>query len=199
MGHPARSLPRRYTFEDYLSWPEDERWELIHGEAFGMAPSPSQGHQQAVQSLFLTVHQALESRIKGGGGDGPKGPCALFIAPMDVVLGPNTVVQPDLLVVCDPEKRHDPMRIHGAPDLLAEVISPSTSSKDHVQKRDLYEEAGVPEYLIVDPESRTAYLYKLNGRAYGKAQVLGPESELVTMGTSLGTVGRIFGWEAPGD
>lgn len=184
---------RRYTVQDYLSWPDDVRCELIHGQVYDMTPAPSLDHQDVVLSLGSALQAAT-----GEGGSGPAGhPCQVFVAPADVVLSRDTVVQPDVVVVCDPAKTADRQRVQGAPDLVVEVLSPSTSLKDRREKRARYETHGVAEYLIVDPAERYAEYFRpgADGR-YGPSAVLGPEDELrlACLPTFSGTLVKLLGW-----
>ncbi len=143
-----------YTLEDWKSW--EGRWELIEGVAYDMTPSPNIAHQSISSDLHVAIGSALlEAKRKGGGS------CRLFSAPTDAFLGTGVVV-PDLLVVCDPAKISE-RGIEGAPDLVVEILSPSTGQKDLTTKRWCYEAAGVPEYLIVYPEERRAELLLLGG------------------------------------
>ena len=186
---------RRYTVQDYLSWPDDVRCELIHGQVYDMTPAPSLDHQDVV----LTLGAALQAAA-GEGESGPAGrPCRVFVAPVDVVLSRDTVVQPDVVVVCDPAKTADRQRVQGAPDLVVEVLSPSTSLKDRREKRALYEAHGVPEYLIADPAEHYAESFRLGaGGRYGPSAVLGPEDELrlVCLPGLVVTLARLLGWRA---
>jgi Uma2 family endonuclease len=184
---------RRYTVQDYLSWPDDVRCELIHGQVYDMTPAPSLDHQDVVLSLGSALQAAA-----GEGGSGPAGhPCRVFVAPVDVVLSRDTVVQPDVVVVCAPAKTADRQRIQGAPDLVVEVLSPSTSLKDRREKRALYEAHGVPEYLIVDPAERYAEYFRsgVDGR-YGPSTILGPEDDLrlVCLPELRATLTGLLGW-----
>ena len=150
-----------YTIEDWKTW--EGRWELINGVAYDMTPAPSTTHQELVGSIYYQVRGILEeAKKKSGGGD-----CRVFVSPIDVFLG-SDAVQPDLLVVCNPEKISE-QGIEGAPDLVVEILSPSTAGKDVTRKRWSYEAAGVPEYLIVDPEERVAVLLHLDGGRYEEA------------------------------
>lgn len=136
-----------YTIEDWKQW--DGRWELIHGLAYDMTPAPSTEHQQISMALASRIFAVLEDAKRKGGGE-----CQVFAAPTDVFLE-SGVVQPDLLIVCDPAKVSS-RGIEGAPDLVVEILSPATGQKDLTTKRWLYEAAGVPEYLVVYPEERRA-------------------------------------------
>ena len=161
-GHPM-NLPQLkhpgYTLEDWQTW--EGSWELIHGVAYptyGMAPAPTPEHQRLAIKLASRVWLGLEG-LRGRGGS-----CEAFPAPIDVFLG-DMVVQPDLVVVCDPGKV-TARGIEGAPDLVVEILSPSTASKDLTRKRWLYEQAGVPEYLILDPAEEIALLLRLEEGTY---------------------------------
>lgn len=131
-----------FTYQDYLAWPDQERWEIIHGEAFAMTPAPSTRHQVLVGNLFFEIKKSLLAE---------KSPCQVFTAPTDVVLGDRTVVQPDLFIVCDKAKV-TPKSIQGPPDLVVEIVSKATAFKDTVTKKQLYEEFGVAEYLLFFPD-----------------------------------------------
>ena len=147
-----------YTIEDWKTW--EGRWELINGVAYDMTPAPSTAHQELVGSIYFQVRGTLEeARRTSGGGD-----FRVFVSPIDVFLDGGTV-QPDVLVVCDPAKISE-RGIEGAPDLVVEILSPSTAGKDVTRKRWSYEAAGVPEYLIVDPDERVAVLLRLEGGRY---------------------------------
>ena len=137
----------RFTYADYCTWSENERWELIDGVAYAMTPGPGLAHQRMAGELFWQLKNFFRGK-----------PCEVFIAPLDVRL-PNgeesddkvdTVVQPDLLVVCD-QKKLDDKGGRGAPDLAIEVLSPSSGRHDRVRKLNLYERHGVKEYWMVDP------------------------------------------------
>lgn len=158
------SLPQRnsrdHTVEEWRTW--EGRWELIHGVAYDMTPAPSPEHQRVSMKLSLGIGMALaDAKQKAGGGD-----CECFAAPIDLYLpGQQSVYQPDLLIVCDPAKIA-PHGIVGAPDLIVEILSPSTASRDNVKKRWAYAAAGIPEYLIVDPSEQVAMLLRLEAGHY---------------------------------
>jgi len=144
----------RYTYGDYLTWPDDETWEIIDGLAYNMSPAPSVKHQSIVSKL----DRGLGNKVEEKG-------CTLFIAPTDVIFDEYNVVQPDVFVVCDKAKITED-NIQGAPDLIVEVISPSTSLKDRREKKKLYEKFGVKEYLIIYPEDELVERFILQNDKY---------------------------------
>ena len=150
---------QKYSYADYITWPDGERWEVIGGEAWNMTPAPTTGHQRLVRKLLSRFSAELEGS-----------PCEPFAAPTDVVFDDENIVQPDLLIVCDREKI-TPAHIRGAPDLIAEVISPATRIKDKREKRKLYERFGVKEYLIFYPEDETVERFRLVAGRYEAADV----------------------------
>jgi Uma2 family endonuclease len=156
-----------FTFGVYCTWPEGERWELIDGVPYAMSPAPDWPHQ----SLVATLTVAIGNHLKGK-------PCRVLPAPLDVLLPKadeaddlvDTVVQPDLVVLCDSSKltRHG---VRGAPEWVIEILSPSTASRDQREKRELYERHGVAEYWIVSPTERLLWAYRLEGGVYGKPAI----------------------------
>ena len=162
-----------FRYGDYRRWPADERWELIDGEAWAMAPAPTRPHQQMVVELTSQIHAFLRGR-----------PCEVYAAPFDVRLpradeaddAVDSVVQPDIAVICDPAKLDD-AGCRGAPDWVIEVLSPRTALKDQTVKRDLYERHGVREYWLVHPTDRLLMVYRLIDGAYGKPDVQGLTGE----------------------
>ena len=141
-----------YTEDDYYNLPENVRAELIDGQFYDMA-APSRIHQEILSSLHLEIGNYLRSK---------KGSCKIYPAPFSVKLFDNrkTVVEPDISVICDPNKLTD-QGCTGAPDWIIEIVSPSTSSHDYVRKLNLYMDAGVREYWIVDPVQRHIVVYYL--------------------------------------
>ena len=141
-----------YTINDIYSLPEGERAELIDGTLYMMAP-PSRIHQEIVGELFAAIH----SHIKANGGD-----CKSFIAPFAVLLNEDdkTYVEPDISVICDKSKLDDRGCV-GAPDWIIEIASPSTKRTDYGVKLFKYRSAGVREYWIVNPLTRTVNVYAL--------------------------------------
>jgi Uma2 family endonuclease len=174
MGMPLRNHDTGFTYADYLTWPEGERWELIEGQAYAMSPAPSNLHQLIVGELFSAIHGYFRGK-----------PCRPFVAPFDVRLPGkgtadhdiDTVVQPDISLVCDPDKLKDNHGCLGAPDWVIEVLSPSTAVHDQRTKRALFERHGVAEYWLVHPGDRSVTIYRLENNAYGKPLVYGVEDE----------------------
>jgi Uma2 family endonuclease len=137
-----------YTYADFLEWDEDFRAEIIDGEIVMMSP-PFRLHQGVSGNLFLKLRNFLEGK-----------PCKVYAAPFGVRLFPktdnsdDTVVEPDIVVICDPKKL-DERGCNGAPDLVVEILSPSTARYDRIVKFRKYQKAGVREYWIVDPDEKT--------------------------------------------
>ena len=151
-------LSRQYTFADYLTWRFGDRVELVRGWVARMSPAPSPYHQRVSTELQGTLYNFL----KGG-------PCLLFAAPFDVRLtrtaGGESVVQPDLCVVCDADKIDD-RGCDGAPDFVIEILSPGNTKRELRDKYELYEEAGVREYWIVDPQRRSIERFVREGERF---------------------------------
>lgn len=155
---------KRYTFADYFSWNSDKRYELYNGRVLEMSPAPTEVHQDILGNIFGEIKIFLKNLL-------PKPKCKAYVAPFDVRLPRKsseiadnqiyTVVQPDITVVCDPSKI-DSKGCLGAPDLIVEIISPSTMKNDMNDKFNLYEEAGVPEYWIVFPNEKMLNVFRLD-------------------------------------
>jgi len=160
------SLPKLkhpgHTVEDWQTW--EGRWELVHGVPYDMTPAPSFEHQRTSMALSVAIGSALlEARQKDGGA------CEVVAAPIDLFLpGEQSVYQPDLVIVCDPAKITG-KGIEGVPDLVVEILSPSSALRDLNLKRRAYETAGVPEYLIVNPAERAGLLLRLRDGRYEDA------------------------------
>ena len=148
---------KRYTYSDYCTWDDDKRWELIDGVPYAMS-APNQSHQEISGALFSQLYNFQKGK-----------PCKVFAAPFDVRLNydtsDDTVVQPDILVVCDKSKL-DGKSCNGAPDLVIEILSPSTSLHDKILKFKRYKQAGVREYWIVDPETTIVSTYIMKDGEY---------------------------------
>ncbi|MGA1193712.1 MAG: Uma2 family endonuclease [Kiritimatiellia bacterium] len=138
----------RVAWNDYLTWPANERWEIIDGTPHAMSPSPELPHQQVVGNLYAE----LKRQLKGG-------KCMPILSPMDVKLSEHDVVQPDLMVICDPKQLKS--RIEGAPTLVVEVLSESSIAHDRVTKMRLYERFKVKEYWIITPLPGVIEVYQL--------------------------------------
>lgn len=156
---------KSYTYADILAWDDGQRYELYGGQVVALA-SPSNIHQL----ISFEIGRQLGNFLVGK-------TCKVYPAPFDVRLfdtaedrpeNSEYVLQPDIIVVCDKTKV-DKFGVHGAPDLVIEVLSPSTRSNDRLKKYYLYEQAGVREYWIVDPETRSVAVYTLNGGRYAAA------------------------------
>ena len=152
----------RYTFADLLTWPEQPRYELIAGELVRMA-SPQLEHQQISVRIASILYHYLRGK-----------PCQVISAPFDVRLfetdgdlpeNVDTVVQPDILVVCDKNKL-DRRGCKGAPDMVVEILSPSNAKHDLWTKYRLYEKARIREYWVVDPETQMLAVYLLRNDTF---------------------------------
>lgn len=171
------SLARRaialHTYADYIRWQDGVRYELIDGIAYAMSPAPTRRHQEVVGELYRQIANTLKGST-----------CQPFIAPFDVRLPKentkaadgedgggdgdiDTVVQPDISVICDQSKL-DERGCCGAPDWIIEVLSPSTAGHDQIVKRALYERVGVREFWLVHPVDRIVTIYVLENGSYGK-------------------------------
>jgi Uma2 family endonuclease len=162
-GTSALKEGETFTLDQWRTWPEGERWELIGGVAYCMSPAPKVCHQGLVGSLYYKLCAWLEEKD-----------CSPFVAPIDVFLpdgiadSAETVVQPDVFVICDQNKIKED-GIYGAPDFIAEMLSPSTAYKDMSVKLKLYEHAGVREYWMVNPDTGSVFRYALKDAHYGAA------------------------------
>ncbi len=186
MGHALRK-EKHYTYADYLQWPDDTRYELIDGEAFLMSPAPLVEHQEVSGEVSRQLANQLDGK-----------PWRPYIAPVDVRLprqdeadgAIDTVVQPDVLVVCDPAKV-DRRGVRGAPDWLLEMLSPSTAARDQIAKRRTCERAGVREYWLVHPGDRTLTVYVLENGQYGRPEIYELKGE-----TSVGVLSGVsIAWD----
>lgn len=147
-------LTKSYTYSDYLNWQFNDRVELILGKLFRMSPAPSAHHQHCVAALNATFYSFLKKKT-----------CRVFPAPFDVVFPSptgisNTVVQPDVTIVCDQTKITS-QGCYGVPDLIVEVVSRTSVKRDLHEKYQLYEDAGVKEYWLVNPVDRSVIIFSL--------------------------------------
>jgi len=167
----AKQDKKHYTYADYCTWDDEPRCELIDGEIYLMA-APSEKHQDVLGNLFWKIREHLQGKE-----------CKVFMAPFDVRLnwkkGDDTVVQPDVLIVCDRDKL-DGKGCNGAPDLVIEVLSPSTAGHDMMIKFTKYHEAGVKELWFADPIAQTMLVHKWDNGRHSFA--LYNDSDKITMG-----------------
>lgn len=141
-----------------MAWRDEKRYELIDGSAYMMSPAPSTEHQRVFRRLFNQLANYLEGKQ-----------CEVFSAPFDVRLNADaeddTVVQPDIAIVCDP-KKIEANGCKGAPDMVVEILSPATARMDQLIKFNKYREAGVLEYWIVNPETKLVQVNRLMHGSY---------------------------------
>lgn len=172
-------LTKKYTYSDYLTWQFDEMVELIKGKLLRMSPAPSRRHQLISGVLSGELYAYLKHKK-----------CQVYEAPFDVRLVKNkkeafhqieTVVQPDICVICDLEKLDD-FGCSGSPDFIIEVVSKTSKKRDYHDKYDLYEENGVLEYWIVDPEGKTVDVFVLeNGKYEQRGNFFTPKDSLTSV------------------
>jgi len=157
----------KLTYDDFLLFPDDgKRHELIDGEHF-VSPTPLLRHQRILLRLAYEIETFLRQHLLG----------ELIIAPMDVIFTRFDVVEPDLLYISHSRSHIKDKWVHGAPDLVVEILSPSNRRYDEVTKRDLYDRTGVPEYWIVDPEAETVKVFRREGERFGRPQLLSTRDE----------------------
>lgn len=177
MSMPQGHMKKQSTYADYLQWNEDVRYEAFDGLIVNMTPAPTPKHQMIQVELSVEFGSFLRGKE-----------CQLFTAPIDVCLFASKEtahkdiknwVQPDLLIVCDQNKIEE-KRIIGAPDLVIEILSPSTARNDRLLKYNKYEEAGVKEYWIVDPLYETVEVFSLKDNAFHRADVF-LKNDIVTV------------------
>ncbi len=165
MTPPAEK--ERYTFADALERPENEHIEIINGEAFKM-PRPNRRHQEIRMALSVQFANFLLGKT-----------CEVFGVPFavrpfsekeDTPEDEDTMLEPDITIVCDPGKLDD-YGCKGVPDMVIEILSPSTRRHDLSVKYQLYQRAGVREYWIVDPEGKTVQVFRLEDGLYNAADV----------------------------
>ena len=170
-------LSKSYSYADYLNWTFEERVELIKGKIFQMSPAPSSAHQRISSRLHLAIGNFLVGNK-----------CEVFTAPFDVRLPRKsnndkdifTVVQPDMFVNCDPSKI-DERGCLGAPDVVIEILSPSNNKKELKYKHELYQEAGVKEYWIVDSREKSLQIYLLtNEKLLASGHLYAEDNDVVT-------------------
>lgn len=169
-------VSKTYTYADYLKWTFDERLELIKGKIFKMSPAPGSVHQLISGAIFAELYNYLKGK-----------PCKVFHAPFDIRLNKRsinnkdiqTVVQPDISVVCNPLKI-DERGCLGAPDIVVEILSPGNNKKELQNKYEVYEENGVLEYWIIHPSEKTFLRYSLVENRYQASRLLTTGDEVIT-------------------
>ena len=181
-----------YTYADYLTWGEHDRIEIISGYAVMMAP-PKRIHQEILTEIFKQIAYFLDDK-----------PCKIYPAPFGVRLfeqdgdtpyDVDTVVEPDISVICDHDKLDDD-GCKGAPDMIVEILSPSTLRHDRIVKLDLYQRAGVREYWIADPQSRSIEVYLRDENNYLKPHEVYTAADTATVTVLEGCtveLGKVFG------
>lgn len=154
----STALSTKITWDDLQKMPEDNRRrEVIDGELI-VSPSPTDRHQDIVGRLFRVIADYLDHARLG----------RVFIAPLDTILEHEQVLQPDVLYISKARAAIVDRWVYGAPDLAVEILSESTRRRDEVRKRQLYEQFGVSEYWIVDPEADHVIVYRLADGRYGE-------------------------------
>ncbi len=159
-----------YTWSDYQKWPDDERWEIIGGEAYMMSPAPTTRHQSILGALAREFLNYFHNKR-----------CKPFFSPVDVKLSEEDIVQPDIVVVCDDRQIRE-THIEGAPALVIEIVSPSSAMQDRMRKMRLYAETGVKEYWIVTPHPSMVEIFLLDGKNYRMHKAFGRD-DILTAGT----------------
>lgn len=154
----AQPQPDRLTVEDYGALPDDgQRYEILDG-ILEVTPSPTFEHQTITARLLRILESHCSAHRLG----------QVVSAPMDVILSNDTVCQPDLIFIRT-ERLSEIVRdrIYGSPDLVIEILSPSTNARDLTIKKQLYARSGIPEYWVVDPKAASIRKFTLEGRVYG--------------------------------
>ncbi len=170
---------RRYTIEDYEKLPEGSPYQLIEGELI-MSPAPAPEHQEVSINLSYKLYNVVKKTKRG----------KVLYAPVDVYLDQENAYQPDIVVVLEGSRAKITQRgIEGPPDIVVEILSPSTAYYDLLEKKEVYERSGVKEYWIVDPKRKTFEIYtnsqegfKLLSKAKGEGVV---RSELLGIDLDL--------------
>lgn len=159
---PSHATSRKLTYDDYARLPDDgKRYQVLEGE-LDVTPAPTPKHQVVAFKLARLLADALEDKGLG----------QVYVSPIDVLLGPHDIAQPDIVFIS--KARLDIVKeknIQGAPDLVVEILSPSTSRTDRIRKSRVYASNGVPSYWIVDPIEESIQLLRLAGELYQLAAV----------------------------
>ena len=167
------NLEQKYSYADYLTWNENERWEILDGVP-RMQATPSRVHQKVLMELSTQIHNYLKGKT-----------CEVYPAPFSVRLDLEkndkdikNVVEPDITIICDSSKL-DKRGCKGSPEMIIEILSPSTAKLDKIIKLNKYEQAGVKEYWIVEPDQRlvNVFLLEPNGK-YGRVGIYSDEDKV---------------------
>lgn len=170
---PLPKQEQKYSYADYLTWNQDERWEIFDGVPY-MQAAPSRIHQEISMELSSQIHAYLKDK-----------PCSVFAAPFCVRLDTQkkdndvkNVVEPDISIVCDKSKLDD-RGCNGSPDMIIEITSPSTTKIDKLIKFNKYEKAGVKEYWIIEPEQKLVSVFLLSSEGkYGRPEIYSEEDKI---------------------
>ncbi len=170
---PLPEKNKKYTYADYLTWSEEERWEIINGVPY-LQVAPTWQHQAVLLELARQFANYLQDKS-----------CRVFTAPFDLRIPEANekdeetinVVQPDIIIICD-NSRLKKTGYYGVPELIIEVVSPSTGQKDKIEKFNLYEKAGVKEYWIVEPDEKVVMVFTLEEGRYGRPQMYSEEDKV---------------------
>lgn len=172
---PIPESKEKYTYADYLTWPEGERWEIFDGVPY-MQAAPTWQHQSISRELLRQISNYLFNK-----------PCQVFAAPFDLCIPElnesdeeisNVISQPDIVVICDESKLRK-TGYFGTPELIIEITSPSTAKRDKLTKFNKYEKAGVKEYWVVEPEIKIINVFTLqNNNRYGRPDVFSEEDQI---------------------
>jgi Uma2 family endonuclease len=170
---PLPEKNKKYTYADYLTWSEEERWEIINGVPYLQA-APTWQHQAVLLELARQFANYLQDKS-----------CRVFTAPFDLRIPEANekdeetinVVQPDIIIICD-NSGLKKTGYYGVPELIIEVVSPSTGQKDKIEKFNLYEKAGVKEYWIVEPDEKVVMVFTLEEGRYGRPQMYSEEDKV---------------------
>ena len=181
MGSAAKDA-RMYTYSEYLKFDDGFRCEIIDGMIYNMSPAPRTIHQEVLVNIIYQIGNYFHDKT-----------CKMFFAPFDVRLPKKgeksstttNVVQPDLLVVCDP-KKIDSRGCKGPPDWIIEIISPSTEKKDRRQKFLLYEECGVKEYWIINPDKKIISTFLLEKDGLYGSEVVYTGNQIISPSLFIG-------------
>ncbi len=166
----------KYSYADYKTWDDNERWEIINGVVYNMSPAPMRIHQKISGTVFRKIGNFLEGKS-----------CQVYDAPFDVRFIDyenqaddeiEIIVQPDIVIVCD-ENKLDDYGCKGSPDIIIEIISPSTFKRDKIEKFYLYEKYEIKEYWIVYPFEKNVEIYKLTEGKYEIPEIYGKDDKII--------------------